>query len=495
AEPGSTVTVTFPDGTTATVVAGTDGSWTVPNPGLEDGDEVKATATDPAGNTSPPATEIVDAIAPAAPEIDPINGTDPITGTAEPGSTVTVTFPDGTTATVVAGTDGSWTVPNPGLEDGDEVKATATDPAGNTSPPATEIVDAIAPAAPEIDPINGTDPITGTAEPGSTVTVTFPDGTTATVVAGTDGSWTVPNPGLNDGDEVKATATDPAGNISPPATEIVDAIAPAVPEIDPINGTDPITGTAEPGSTVTVTFPDGTTATVVAGTDGSWTVPNPGLNDGDEVKATATDPAGNISPPATEIVDAIAPAVPEIDPINGTDPITGTAEPGSTVTVTFPDGTTATVVAGTDGSWTVPNPGLNDGDEVKATATDPAGNTSPPTTEIVDAIAPAAPEIDPINGTDPITGTAEPGSTVTVTFPDGTTATVVAGTDGSWTVPNPGLEDGDEVKATATDPAGNTSPPATEIVDAIAPAVPEIDPINGTDPITGTAEPGSTVTV
>ncbi|WP_149932633.1 Ig-like domain-containing protein, partial [Acinetobacter oleivorans] len=161
------------------------------------------------------------------------------------------------------------------------------------------------------------------------------------------------------------------------------------------------------------------------------------------------------------------------------------AEPGSTVTVTFPDGTTATVVAGTDGSWTVPNPGLNDGDEVKATATDPAGNTSPPTTEIVDAIAPAAPEIDPINGTDPITGTAEPGSTVTVTFPDGTTATVVAGTDGSWTVPNPGLNDGDEVKATATDPAGNTSPPATEIVDAIAPAVPEIDPINGTDPITG----------
>ncbi|MDC4874831.1 Ig-like domain-containing protein, partial [Acinetobacter baumannii] len=42
----------------------------------------------------------------------------------------------------------------------------------------------------------------------------------------------------------------------------------------------------------------------------------------------------------------------EIDPINGTDPITGTAEPGSTVTVTFPDGTTATVVAGPDGSWT-----------------------------------------------------------------------------------------------------------------------------------------------
>ncbi|MDC4667735.1 Ig-like domain-containing protein, partial [Acinetobacter baumannii] len=52
-----------------------------------------------------------------------------------------------------------------------------------------------------------------------------------------------------------------------------------------------------------------------------------------------------------------------------------------------------------------------------------------------DTTAPDAPVIDPINGTDPITGTAEPGSTVTVTFPDGTTATVVAGPDGSWTVP------------------------------------------------------------
>ncbi|WP_347020357.1 Ig-like domain-containing protein [Acinetobacter baumannii] len=68
--------------------------------------------------------------------------------------------------------------------------------------------------------------------------------------------------------------------------------------------------------------------------------------------------------------------------------------------------------------------------------------------------------IDPINATDPVSGTAEAGSTVTVTYPDGTTATVVAGTDGSWSVPNPGnLVDGDTVTATATDPAGNTSLP------------------------------------
>ena len=40
---------------------------------------------------------------------------------------------------------------------------------------------------------------------------------------------------------------------------------------------------------------------VVAGPDGTWTVPNPGLNDGDEVEAIATDPAGNPSLPGTAI--------------------------------------------------------------------------------------------------------------------------------------------------------------------------------------------------
>ncbi|MCZ3203676.1 Ig-like domain-containing protein, partial [Acinetobacter baumannii] len=81
------------------------------------------------------------------------------------------------------------------------------------------------------------------------------------------------------------------------------------------------------------------------------------------------------------------------------------------------------------------------------------------------------------------------GSTVTVTYPDGTTATVVAGTDGSWSVPNPGnLVDGDTVTATATDPAGNTSGPATAVVDAVAPTVALDDVLtnDSTPALTGT---------
>ncbi|AOM85584.1 BapA/Bap/LapF family large adhesin [Acinetobacter baumannii] len=821
AEPGSTVTVTYPNGDTATVVAGPDGSWSVPNPGLNDGDEVEAIATDPAGNPSLPGTATVDAVgpntdgvnftvdsvtadnvinaseasgnvtvtgvlknvpadaantvvtvvingqtytatvdsaagtwtvsvpgsglvadtdktidakvtftdaagnsssvndtqtytidttAPDAPVINPVNGTDPITGTAEPGSTVTVTYPDGSTTTVVAEPDGTWTVPNPGLNNGDKVTAIATDPAGNPSLPGTATVDAVgpntdgvnftvdsvtadnvinaseasgnvtvtgvlknvpadaantvvtvvingqtytatvdstagtwtvsvpgsdltadadktidakvtftdaagnsssvndtqtytidttAPDAPVINPVNGTDPITGTAEPGSTVTVTYPDGSTASVVAGPDGTWTVPNPGLNDGDTVTAVTEDPAGNTSGPATAVVDAVAPTVALDDVLtnDSTPALTGTvSDPTATVVVNV-DGVDYPAVNNGDGTWTLADntlPTLADGPHtITVTATDAAGNVGTDTGVVtVDTTAPAAPVIDPVNGTDPITGTAEPGSTVTVTYPDGTTATVVAGTDGSWSVPNPGnLVDGDTVTATATDPAGNTSLPGTGTVsaditapvvalddvltndstpaltgtvndptatvvvnvdgvdypavnngdgtwtladntlptladgphtitvtatdaagnvgndtavvtiDTVAPNAPVLDPINATDPVSGQAEPGSTVTVTYPDGTTATVVAGTDGSWSVPNPGnLVDGDTVTATATDPAGNTSLPGTGTVsaDITAPVVALDDVLtnDSTPALTGTVnDPTATVVV
>ncbi|MCM1588220.1 Ig-like domain-containing protein, partial [Acinetobacter baumannii] len=144
----------------------------------------------------------------------------------------------------------------------------------------------------------------------------------------------------------KVTFTDAAGNsssVNDTQTYTVDTTAPDAPVINPVNGTDPITGTAEPGSTVTVTYPDGTTATVVAGTDGSWSVSNPGnLVDGDTVTATATDPAGNTSLPGTGTVsaDITAPVV-ALD-----DVLTNDSTPALTGTVNDP---TATVVVNVDG--------------------------------------------------------------------------------------------------------------------------------------------------
>ncbi|MCH7312774.1 Ig-like domain-containing protein, partial [Acinetobacter sp. ANC 4805] len=79
--------------------------------------------------------------------------------------------------------------------------------------------------------------------------------------------------------------------------------------------------------------------------DGTWTLADnslAALAEGSySVTVTATDLAGNVgTDTAVLTIDTTPPNAPVLDPINATDPITGTAEPGSTVTVTFPDGST-----------------------------------------------------------------------------------------------------------------------------------------------------------
>ncbi|MDC5633570.1 Ig-like domain-containing protein, partial [Acinetobacter baumannii] len=400
------------------------------------------------------------------------------------------------------------------LVDGDTVTATATDPAGNTSLPGTGTVsaDITAPVVALDDMLtnDSTPALTGTVnDPTATVVVNV-DGTDYPAVNNGDGTWTLVDntlPTLADGPHtITVTATDTAGNVGTDTGVVtVDTTAPAAPVINPVNGTDPITGTAEPGSTVTVTYPDGSTASVVAGPDGTWTVPNPGLNDGDTVTAVTEDPAGNTSGPATAVVDAVAPTVALDDVLtnDSTPALTGTvSDPTATVVVNV-DGTDYPAVNNGDGTWTLADntlPTLADGPHtITVTATDAAGNVGTDTGVVtVDTTAPAAPVIDPVNGTDPITGTAEPGSTVTVTYPDGSTASVVAGPDGTWTVPNPGLNDGDTVTAVTEDPAGNTSGPATAVVDAVAPTVALDDVLtsDSTPALTGTvSDPTATVVV
>ncbi|PTI27336.1 hypothetical protein BU072_13140, partial [Mammaliicoccus vitulinus] len=142
-------------------------------------------------------------------------------------------------------------------------------------------------------------------------------------------------------------STDKDGNESEPATTVVtDTTAPTVPTVNPVTSNDKtITGKAEPGSTVTVTFPDGSTSTGKADQDGNYVIDIPANEDlkGEEtLPVTATDKDGNESEPASTVVtDTTAPEAPTVNPVHkGDKTITGKAEPNSTVTITFPDGTT-----------------------------------------------------------------------------------------------------------------------------------------------------------
>jgi len=455
--PGDTITVTMPGGEVLTTNVAADGTWAVtPTVELPDGaNVVSVTATDPAGNVSAPATVdvIIDTTAPdnLAPVLDPSSDSGTVGdsttsdntptisgGDSTPGDTITVTMPTGEVLTTTVTAKGTWAVtPEIKLPDGTHtVSATATDPDGNVSAPATVdvIIDTAAPAAltPVLDLASdsgvqgdsitndNTPAISGSnATPGDTITVTGPRGEVLSTVVEGNGEWVVtPTTELPDGTHTfSVTATDPAGNVSEPATVdvIIDTVAPAsltalldpssdsgvegdnitndnTPTISGIEGT--------PGDTITVTMPTGEVLTTVVEGQGQWSVtPTTELPDGlNVVSVTATDPAGNVtSKPAVVnvTVDTVAPdqLVPVLDPLSDTDPlgdgittdttptISGTgASIGDIISVSMPTGEvlSAAVSSKGGGIWALtPTVELAVGThEITATAMDTAGNIS-----------------------------------------------------------------------------------------------------------------------
>ncbi|HIB8629055.1 TPA: Ig-like domain-containing protein [Pseudomonas aeruginosa] len=501
AEPGSSVTLTDGNGNPiGQTTADANGNWSfTPSTPLPDGTVVNVVARDAAGNSSPPASVTVDAVAPATPTVDPSNGTT-LSGTAEPGATVTLTDGNGNPiGQVIADGSGNWSfTPGTPLPNGTVVNATATDPSGNASPPASVTVDAVAPATPVVNPSNGTT-LSGTAEPGATVTLTDGNGNPiGQVTADGSGNWSfTPGTPLANGTVVNATATDASGNTSPGSSVTVDSVAPATPVVNPSNGTT-LSGTAEPGATVTLTDGNGNPiGQVTADGSGNWSfTPSTPLGDGTVVNATATDPAGNTSGQGSTTVDGVAPATPTVNLSNGSS-LSGTAEPGSTVILTDGNGNPiAEVTADGSGNWTyTPSTPIANGTVVNVVAQDAAGNSSPGASVTVDSQAPAAPVLNPSNGTT-LSGTAEPGATVTLTDGNGNPiGQVTADGSGNWSfTPGTPLANGTVVNATASDPTGNTSAPASTTVDSVAPAAPVVNPSNGAE-ISGSAEPGATVTL
>ncbi|MCS9363248.1 Ig-like domain-containing protein, partial [Pseudomonas aeruginosa] len=127
-----------------------------------------------------------------------------------------------------------------------------------------------------------------------------------------------------------------------------------------------------------------------------------------------------------------------------------------------------------NGNWSfTPGSQLPDGTVVNVVARDAAGNSSPATSITVDGVAPSAPVVEPSNGSE-LSGTAEPGSSVTLTDGNGNPiGQTTADANGNWSfTPSTPLPDGTVVNVVARDAAGNSSPPASVTVDAVAPATP-----------------------
>ncbi|ELN4703514.1 hypothetical protein RZ740_005053, partial [Escherichia coli] len=153
------------------------GAFSVTSARPQPNGDVSAAATDLDGNTGPAATDtFTDSTAPDAPVLGPIvtneDGSLTVGGTAEPGSTVTVTYPDGSTGSVVVGEDGSFSITSPENQPTGEISVNATDEAGNTGASVSESYsDTTAPEAPSVNVVANTDgglTVSGSAEPGTT---------------------------------------------------------------------------------------------------------------------------------------------------------------------------------------------------------------------------------------------------------------------------------------------------------------------------------------
>ncbi|KGQ37739.1 hypothetical protein JP36_05015 [Gallibacterium genomosp. 1] len=235
---------------------------------------------------------------------------------------------------------------------------------------------------------------------------------------------------------------------------------------------------------------------------------NPPKNNGEKVEVTATDNAGNTSTPTDVIAsDSTPPAKPKnLDVSDDGTRVTGTAEPGSTVTVKDENGKEiGTATAGDDGKFDVTiNPPKTNGEELTVEAKDEAGNPSQPNTvKADDSTPPAKPEnLDVSDDGTRVTGTAEPGSTVTVKDEkDNVIGTGKANEeDGKFDItldePKTALE---ELSVTATDNANNESNSEKVTAPLVVPKTkPDFDyavPVAGVDKLYNAKEVGTDGTI
>ncbi len=522
--------------------------------------------------TTPDKTQL-DVTPPAVPTVDSLTTNllaPTLTGSAENFSTVTVLV--GTaTYEVVADNLGVWSVDTSALtpvtgtlnliiDNVNEVVATSTDAAGNSSVDISNnelFINTAAPAIPTVDSISvdtGVSAIDGITSdnlpiisgtwsevPGTTLTVTIDGssyllGTDAELSSDGSGNWsldltTLLTPLANATYDVVANAVDIANNfIDATSNEfVIDALVPAVPTVTSQitnNITPTISGAAEANSAVVIIVA-GATYSVSADGGGAWSVDtsvavpdagafSPDVNGVNTVFATSTDAAGNVSSDITvnELVIDTTPPVVTIDPAPAANSSTA-AVYSISGTCTIGDGNVAVVVTGAGtpsvlinqsvicngaGIWAlaVDVSGIDDGLNViniNAVQQDSAFNQGLATAVQTDKdiAAPLAPTVDSQvtnNVTPVITGTAEINSTVTITVAGATYSTTANGA-GIWSVDTTNLPDSgvfspdtngvNQVVAISTDAAGNASIVDLDTneltIDTTAPAVPTVDAI------------------
>ena len=473
-----------------------------------------------------------------------------VSGTSTAGATMEITL-QGVKQSAIVGADGKWTVTYatgtlPAGEYTATVTAKTTDAAGNASTATHSFqVDTLATvgftgtvATDGIVNANeaaGGVVLTGTSQPGSSVNVAW-NGTTLAAVVGNTGAWSVTFPASaipagTYASSATVTATDSFGNSASDTRSIkVDTQVNVAVNAGQVGGDNivsgaeaasgiALTGTADAGATVAITF-EGITRTVTASQTGTWTA---NFASGDvrsgtyasTVSVRATDAAGNVATTShainvdTEVkpftrtmlsagIDNVVNAVEAASGLS----VAGNVEPGSTVQVKFGNGTSRAATVDANGNWSVVIPagdipaGENNVTMI-ATATDRVGNMSSLTEQVaVDTIVRNFARTGGMISGDGIvnaeeasrgitfTGTAEPNSKILVTLASGAVVNTATGADGLWTASFassdiPRGTSNTSVTVKATDKAGNVATLSdTFAIDTVAPGAPDVTGVN-----------------
>lgn len=543
---GAQVSVRVGGASHAASVSG--GTWSVTIPaselaGLEQGAALLRVSATVNGSTQTAARALwVDTVPPAPPTLDlhlTREAAPVLTGTAEAGSVVDVSV-GGARFTTTADASGHWRVDTGtavpasgtfalGADGAHEVGVVSHDAAGNGSSLAASFRLDTGIATPTLSTQltnHATPTLAGTAEAGSQVVVTVGSASFVTT-ADADGIWRIdtglatPVAGsrqtLSDGTQtVTLAATDAAGNrATATAAFTVDTTPPPAPSLTLAhdtgeNGSDGITHDAtvqvhglEPGAAWRYSLDAG--QTWHAGSGESFALDHDGRYDAGQVRVRQTDAAGNTSETGASMValelDTVAPGAPTGALTEDTGPDTGDGitrnprielaglEPGARWQLSL-DGGQAWSDAGTGDGLLLPDGGYADG-QVQVRQVDAAGNAGEPfrfgalTVDSTTAVPTL--ELHLTNSDTPVlSGTAEAGSTVTVTVGGATFVTTTA-PDGHWHVDTATATPLDEgsfdlqgagdktVVLHSTDALGNTASAEVQFtVDHTPPAAPTL---------------------
>ncbi|MET0267499.1 MAG: Ig-like domain-containing protein, partial [Duganella sp.] len=401
---------------------------------------------------------------------------------------------------------------------------------------------------------------TGTAEAGSTVTLSDTDGSTVLGSAeATGGNWSITSNTLTPGSHtLTVKATDAAGNVSAASSALVVVVDTTAPSALALSSNTVATANASSGATVaTLSATDSAVISYALATgngvnnadNASFVISGNTLSVGNaqltpgtyHIYLSATDAAGNVSNLAQTINVVNAPSVVSIVRAGGAGATLANNATSTTFTVTFSESVTGvdasdftltatntasgviSNVTGSGSTYTITVGSLSgDGQlrlDLKSSGTGIqngssiaiAGGYSSGASYVLDHTAPAAPlafdlrtaddsgssSTDNITSvTTPVfTGTAEAGSTITLYDTDGTTVLGSAvATGGNWSITSSTLSEGSHtLTVKATDAAGNVSAASSALAVVVDTTAPTGLALSQTTVASGTTGPGATV--